>query len=699
MVYLWNRTGTSYNINNTSNSGVFLNDLPVATNFNTGITEDIVYSSATATQTPSQIGTAYTVNSITILDGFTTTLSIPSSGATNPQLTITGYVLANNNTQNTSLGNYTGTGTFFNIEFAGNDVNFDVNMPSVSSSKYLYLDDPIAGTARTCPKPGREPSSSTNIRAIGPAMPMASRFISIREPSARAATATMTRTCISSVLALSIAKLPTPAPSPPPGVSNEGNSTATTRLSPMSSSLAEQVSLLSEVPRASVLRPPLRGFLPRKRPPCRQFHYHALPQRNGWRDLQPGRIWLYQVRQCEPYAHQYQHLRWADDYQHRHRLSMARFSCANLALTVNSGGSVEFEYVNPTVSNISLNLTPTTVTRFASAAINGGTLIANGSSSGNSNDVVTGALTLGAGQSTITANAASGTNTTITFGSSANTGGTALFRGSSLGGQEVGIGSGTSNIIFQTAPGISGGGGALASTTTSILPWAVGDANPTTGTGTDFVTYGANGVQLLTTYADQPTLNGANGLVNFKLTGPASLTSNAAINSLILTTGSSVEGANNLSVQSGAILATDNSDIGGTTPGSLNFGNSQGIITVDATKTLTIGSPVANVNNVTKSGTGTLALTANNTGLIGSVTLDSGVLNFAASSLGTASIIFNGGTPNGVPATSQTSRPKRAAHQHGPDRYEWQQCGSSPPPFPDAVASTAGLNKNTGPAR
>src|SRR5262249_46710594 len=99
----------------------------------------------------------------------------------------------------------------------------------------------------------------------------------------------------------------------------------------------------------------------------------------------------------------------------------------------------------------------------------GGTFQLDGSASAATAAVV-GALTLGAGQSTIVVNPNAAQAATLTFasGSAGTAGGTAFFRGAGLGGTS---GAGVANVKFTTAPALVGGGGAVDSTTVNILPW------------------------------------------------------------------------------------------------------------------------------------------------------------------------------------------------------------------------------------
>src|SRR5262249_55721377 len=139
--------------------------------------------------------------------------------------------------------------------------------------------------------------------------------------------------------------------------------------------------------------------------------------------------------------------------------------------------------------------------------------------------------------------------------------GTFLFRGTALGD---GAFPTRGNISFTADPSAAlvGGGGAGGTNTINILPYAIGDTSAS-GTGSSFVTYGANGVRPLAAseylVAD---LSGAIPTANVKLDNGASgvPAGSVTVNSLALVTSGSntgsVTGTGTLSVTSGAILCT-----------------------------------------------------------------------------------------------------------------------------------------------
>jgi len=212
-------------------------------------------------------------------------------------------------------------------------------------------------------------------------------------------------------------------------------------------------------------------------------------------------------------------------------------------ITVNNGATLLFDSSTAGVTG---------TTRAAGVILNGAgasALNVKGNATANSNDVITGALSIGAGASgsgvvTLTG---STDNTELTAGSLAiSPGSLVLFRGTNLG-SAFGT-AGATDIAFTTAPTLTGGGGTpgTGSPLTGIIVGAFGDTNAA-GTGGSagaggLLTYDpADGVRLLTSseYATSIT-SGATTLNNVLLNTTSgalstSITSNTTINSLSLT--------------------------------------------------------------------------------------------------------------------------------------------------------------------
>lgn len=175
----------------------------------------------------------------------------------------------------------------------------------------------------------------------------------------------------------------------------------------------------------------------------------------------------------------------------------------------------------------------------------------------------------------------------------------------------------------------------------------------TSGTSGNTTVNNIGNITALSSYA--PFVGtGGDGTANYLLTNSGTVTATQSFNSLKLaTTGSghslSLTG-NTLTLNSGGLLFTgsNNYAIQGGTIRSNSSGTSDFMIHQHATGNLTISSTIANgtgASTLTKSGPGTLILTANNT-FTGAVHLNGGILNFntlGALGAGTA-VNFSGGT-------------------------------------------------------
>jgi hypothetical protein len=276
------------------------------------------------------------------------------------------------------------------------------------------------------------------------------------------------------------------------------------------------------------------------------------------------------------------------------------------------------------------------LTDSAPVVLAGGTFQLDGNASANTAEFV-GALTLGAGQSTIAANPNAAQPTALTFASASpgTAGGTVLFRGAGLGGA---LAAGAANVTFSTNPSLVGGGGAAGSTTLSILPWAV--ASSTNGTTPDtFVTIGANGVRplaLATEYATNLTTAAATD--NVRDASDRTVSTASAVNSLVTTGANQTVTLNqSLTLTSGAMLSTG-AGAQLTGAGGLKFGaNGAGTAYVTAAADFTLATPVT-AASFSKSGPGILAVKSavglGNNGLVavntGTLAVQSGG-SFAAS--------------------------------------------------------------------
>jgi fibronectin-binding autotransporter adhesin len=302
----------------------------------------------------------------------------------------------------------------------------------------------------------------------------------------------------------------------------------------------------------------------------------------------------------------------------------------------NGGGeSLTLGDVNDVVPGALNRLTDT-----ANLTINGtstGGFAYNGPAAGSGGNVETvGTITAAAGRNSFTINA--GTNnevqlTTGTFVRSNN--GTVLFRGANLGGTGVG----SARIVATNPAGLplSGAGGADGSTNKSIIPFAIGD-NSATGAGSGFVTYDAvTGVRLLTSGEYDSSIAGNASLRNVSSAGGETVSSDVKINSLRLTgTAATTIGAGTrLTVNSGAVLFTDGSSIGGA--GALDFGSSEGVVHLAKNTTgvtAAIDARIAGSNGLTLGRssdvtTGLITLGGDNT-VVGNLIVNQGTVNLTS---------------------------------------------------------------------
>jgi len=150
---------------------------------------------------------------------------------------------------------------------------------------------------------------------------------------------------------------------------------------------------------------------------------------------------------------------------------------------------------------------------------------------------------------------------------------------------------------------------------TLILNGTVNGSDKLTKTGVGTLTLGAN---------NSATFSGVLGIT-------AGTVSVSAANNL---------GSGNISLDAGTLLATET--IAPTNTASLD---SASTVNVAATKTLTLNGAVSGSNKMTKSGTGTLTLAANNSTFSGGFDVEVGTVSAsAANNLGSGNVGLDGGT-------------------------------------------------------
>ncbi len=301
-------------------------------------------------------------------------------------------------------------------------------------------------------------------------------------------------------------------------------------------------------------------------------------------------------------------------------------SATGTNLTVNSGARLLLD--NSAANND--NRVAGTLT------LNGGEFAVIGNAVANTAESL-GALSLTTGYSTVTLAPDAASNARVTFASLTRTAGAAaLFRGTNLGVNTVASQTaGSSNVVFTTAPTLTGGGGNSGTATVSIVAGAIGagGASGSSSAGTDFVTYNpptgaVNGLRplLASEYAAAPAAN-----VNLRLAASRTADDTVSVNSLLLSGGVSYDhdatgAANTLTITSGNVLS-----LGGT--GTIQ--------PTQATGTIAFGATDAKVFAVSDLILGSNAQVTG-TGILGKA--GSGVLQENRSVARTGGIVVNAGT-------------------------------------------------------
>jgi autotransporter-associated beta strand protein len=274
------------------------------------------------------------------------------------------------------------------------------------------------------------------------------------------------------------------------------------------------------------------------------------------------------------------------------------------------------------------------------------TLAVAGNSGANSLDAISGALTNGRGYGLVSVAANASRNARLNADSFIQNPGTVTyFRGTNLGKNAVASQTaGSANVTFTNAPSLSGGGGALGTTTVSILVGAYGAASTSDTNGEGLVTYDSTyGIRLLDTTSEYTSsiTDGQTQLDNVRVVGATganvtnTLSSNTTINSLSLIApavasggaGVTITGSGTLTVASGAIFGSQSvtggvvaSDAMVISTGALNFNGQDASIIVARTNAqssatnitngpLEISSVITNATSLTKGGVGYLKLT------------------------------------------------------------------------------------------
>ena len=305
--------------------------------------------------------------------------------------------------------------------------------------------------------------------------------------------------------------------------------------------------------------------------------------------------------------------------------------------------------------------------------------IYKGSASGNSTETM-GQIKLGVSTASAPAGTVTisygGTNTAVLTASSLfrNPTGTLLVNGVNLG-KDTASTSNVGRLIVTAAPTLIGGtadaGTGINSSVKNaqIVSYLLGEAAPAsgglgtaTGTANTFLTYNAGSGLRPLNPTDEFTNNAipVTGTNNIYITASTSGTATAVINSLVINGGDLfIDDGVIVTNTTGAMLfvASNAVKASGST-GTLNFGGSEAIVTVNPGVSGTIGTVIAgsNASGFTKSGLGSLTLAGNNT-YTGKTTLVSGTLALTGSNSGTGGISIQGGelvigSSNAIPSGS-----------------------------------------------
>jgi len=280
-----------------------------------------------------------------------------------------------------------------------------------------------------------------------------------------------------------------------------------------------------------------------------------------------------------------------------------------------------------------------------------------------------GALGFAGGNATITIGSATGRVTTLAPSSITRTNNsTGLVRGTNLN-QTVTtnvarliLGDGGASLVQVGTNTLNNGATNDSTQALKIVPYLFGDIT-TSGAGTNFLTYDSTlGLRVLTT-AEQTVLSAGyttptnhDNAIGFNGTITAS---GPDLNSLLFnTTGQTLNGSGALTIDSGAVASTVAAATIGSGFSSLALGNGEGVFYI-TTGTTTVNTPISVTSGggITKSGSGTLTLTAANT-FTGQTTVNLGTLSLTTTNnalngtTGTALVLGNNAAFN-INSTTQ----------------------------------------------
>lgn len=262
--------------------------------------------------------------------------------------------------------------------------------------------------------------------------------------------------------------------------------------------------------------------------------------------------------------------------------------------------------------------------RLADAAVlnfEGGTFLFRGSDQAATNSTETvGSLQFDTGISTVTTSFGGSNVATVTAGTLARPsgGGLGLVNGVNLGMDATSISS-VARLLVTTTPTLVGTTDALSTginagaRNTKIVPFLLGAVDSATGgvstagtTPNTFVTWEAGtGLRPLNP-TDEFTSNSITTGDNIWLTADETASSATSINSLLMDGTVDLNISSSLNIASGAILMASGSSNRIVGPGDLDFGATEGLITINSGGNTFITAPITGTAGVSYFGTGTL---------------------------------------------------------------------------------------------
>lgn len=311
------------------------------------------------------------------------------------------------------------------------------------------------------------------------------------------------------------------------------------------------------------------------------------------------------------------------------------------AFSINAGGAVTLDN-SASGANNNNRIGDSTPITFA-----GGSFFLVGGN-GTSTTENVGAMS-GAGRVAITVNAGTtgNTGTTLQADSLTRLGRSQfLFRGNNANFGSP-IGPNVANLIFDTAPALTGGGGAPGSTTMSIIPYAAGAITAADeSNASDLVTYGPNGIRPLSTAAGEyasTIVSGTTTAANVRLTSAGAVTAPTQINALVIaTSGTAFVSSNSTLTLASGTLVNAVPVLGATIPVGMtvNFGAAEG--NVIANSELTLNCILTGSNGLTVGGFVQLGNSANN--VTGQLTINNGTVQFSnpAAIASFSNVVVNG---------------------------------------------------------